>query len=147
MKRLILITSLLCGMTIANQLFAALPGGVKKYSAWILLRDQNNNPVTSGVFVKLWVQTWYGEEGTYNCFKTGVTGSSGSIYLECLIPAENAEGLMFMEAQMTDPVYSVLSSQNTWTNYEAHINAVFHIVYDLDGDLVDDNLELRILAV
>ncbi len=33
MKRLILITSLLCGMAIANQLFAALPGGVKKYSA------------------------------------------------------------------------------------------------------------------
>ncbi len=94
------------------------------------------------MFVKLWVQTWYGEEGTYNCFKTGVTGSSGSIYLECLIPAENAEGLMFMEAQMTDPVYSVLSSQNTWTNYEAHLNAVFWVMRDVNQNGVADSWEM-----
>ncbi len=63
----------------------------------------------------------------YNCWKNGVTGSSGTVYLECLISAELSEGLLFMEASMTDTRYTVISSQNTWSNYQTHIYPLFDV--------------------
>ena len=122
MRRLILAIGLIGGMAIAHQLFSALPGGDEKYSALIGVRDESGNPVTCGVFVQLWVQTWYGQESdpqVYDCFKTGVTGSSGTIYLECLIPAQNAEGLLFCGRYLQINILPLTSSsfalEITWS--------------------------------
>lgn len=45
---------------------------------------------------------------------------------------------------MIDSRHTVISSQNTLSNYETHIYPVFDVVYDTDGDSLDDNLELQL---
>jgi hypothetical protein len=110
------------------------------------VKNENGNGL-AGVAVQLWVHTWYGNESdpdTYDCFKNGVSGSGGAVYLECIIPAELSEGMLFMQVSMTDQNYSIISSQNTWSNYAIHIYPVFNVVYDRDGDLLNDNLEQQL---
>ena len=49
-----------------------------------------------------------------------------------------------MHATEIDPDYSVLSIENTWTHSWQTIWPEFVVVYDLDDDLIDDDLELQI---
>ncbi len=140
MKRslaVILVIALLAG---AGQLLADLPGGNNLYSANITVKNENGNGL-AGVAVQLWVHTWYGNESdpeTYDCFKNGVSGSGGAVYLECLIPAELSEGMLFMQVSMTDSRYTVFSSQNTWSNYATRIYPVLNVGLDYnDNEIVD----------
>jgi len=45
---------------------------------------------------------------------------------------------------MTDSRYSIISSQDTYTYTNQAIWPVFNVVYDQDGDLVNDNLESQL---
>jgi hypothetical protein len=104
------------------------------------VKNENGNGL-AGVAVQLWVHTWYGNESdpdTYDCFKNGVSGAGGAVYLECLIPAELSEGLLFMQVSMTDSRYTVFSSQNTWSNSATRIYPVLNVGLDYnDNEIVD----------
>lgn len=146
MKQRFLATCLIVCLAQAFSLLAAEPGGTRTWYGYFTVKDDNGVGI-SGVSVELIVTTWYGDELNpqyYTCYKTGVTGSGGYVTLSCSILIEYASGLESMWAYMTDSRYSVLSSQDTYTYTNQAIWPVFNVVYDQDGDLMNDNLEAQL---
>lgn len=146
MKRKFLFICLIVCLAQAFSLLAAEPGGTRTWYGYFTVKDENGVGI-SGVSVELIVTTWYGDELNpqyYTCYQTGVTGSGGYVTLSCSILIEYASGLESMWAYMTDSRYTVLSSQDTYTYTNQAIWPVFNVVYDQDGDLINDNLEAQL---
>jgi hypothetical protein len=146
MKRRFFVTCLIVCLAQAFSLLAAEPGGTRTWYGYFTVKDENGVGI-SGVSVELIVTTWYGDELNpqyYTCYKTGVTGSGGYVTLSCSILIEYASGLESMWAYMTDSRYTILSSQDTYTYTNQAIWPVFNVVYDQDGDLINDNLEAQL---
>ncbi|KAA3657744.1 MAG: hypothetical protein DWQ10_12615, partial [Calditrichaeota bacterium] len=108
-------------------------------------RDINNNP-KSGIDVKLVVRTYTIEDDLHIVNLYGTTNSQGSVYLETLIPPELSESLYDMQASMTEADYSVLVSSSTWTNSQNYLYPYFKVGKDLDGNGVQDDLELALAS-
>ncbi len=49
-----------------------------------------------------------------------------------------------MQAFIDEPDYTILESSDTYTTTVAYIYPYFKIVWDPDGDSIDDNLELQL---
>lgn len=144
-------------LIIINQTFAReYPPGSGGQGTWMVFRytvdvkDPNNNPV-SNVAVRLTVfYTLYLGGGNIESrveIVNGQTDSNGHVFLEawadvtCCWP----EGYNFnyMYVSITDPNYTVLSSTNTTSNFPT-ASGNFTVVYDRDGDEIDDNLEQQL---
>lgn len=146
MKRVAVVFGLITLQATASRMFADLPGGYNQYSAYVYVYNHESDP-EPGVEVCLQVITWYGDElnpDLYYSSDFSTTDSYGFAYLECLVPPEYSEGLYLMTAYMDDPDYTLLSSENTSTGTWATISPEFHVVYDTDGDSLDDNLESQL---
>jgi len=140
MKRILIALSLILIIIIPIKQDAQEPGGGMTYSAYFDVEDQAGAGV-GGVQLKLEVYTWYGDEldpDYYYDEVTGTTDANGYAYLEIYIPAEFLEGLDYMHATEIDPDYSVLSIENTWTHSWQTIWPEFEVVYDTDGNGVND---------
>ena len=118
-----------------------------RYRYSVNVNDQNNNP-KANVKVRL-VASYDVYQGviTKYVYKTGYTNSYGYIALEIWVNVTqywpNNYDFDRMYVLIDDPDYSILSSQNT-TSFFPTAYGSFKVVYDRDGDLLDDNLELQL---
>jgi hypothetical protein len=121
-------------------------GGSVRYSVYADVALPDGSPAV-GVEVRMVVETmYYTGSGwvTYTCGKSGLTDALGHVNLYCDVPEEYADEMNYLKAFVSDSNYTTLEAVNDITYSYAVLYPEFTVVYDADGDSLDDNVEAQI---
>lgn len=142
---LLFILGLFCNLALAREYPPGEDEGYWMHYIYnITVTDEYANPLNA-IDVRMMAQYYLAGEPYYE-YVTGATNSAGQVTLEIWVDITGHEGEYYFSrliAEIIDPDYTVLSAQGTPCFYPTG-SASFEIVYDLDGDLLDDNLEQQL---
>lgn len=142
---LLFILGLLCNLALAREYPPGEDEGYWMHYIYnITVTDEYTNPLNA-IDVRMMAQYYLAGEPYYE-YQTGATNIAGQVTLEIWVDITGHEGEYYFSrliAEIIEPGYTVLSAQGTPCFYPTG-SASFEIVYDLDGDLVDDNVEWQL---
>jgi hypothetical protein len=142
------LTSLVVAAVVVVQMPAVPPGGggSVRYSVYADVALPDGSPAV-GVEVRMVVETLYyvgSEPQVYTDYDVGVTDAIGHVNLYVDVPEEYAVEMNYLKAFVSDTNYTTLEAVNDITYSYAVLYPEFTVVYDTDGDSLDDNVEAQI---